>query len=245
MGATSRVRAPPRPGHAPGVARRPAPRAPGAPGVTAADPYEDDFAYVRDLGLVARNSPVRPANPLYREVIAPALAAGIARAVVADPRSFVQADGRLDIPRILEEFAAFWREHGDILMNGLPYHEVAPQLALMAFLQPVVNGGGFIDREYGIGRGRIDLLVRWPYAGESARRVWQRAAIQLKVRAEGRTDPITRGLAQLDEYLGRLGEDSGTLVLLDRRSTALPLDERVVFEAAETPSGRQVTVLRA
>ncbi len=33
----------------------------------------------------------------------------------------------------------------------------------MMFLQRVVNGGGFIDREYAIGSGRIDLLGRKPY----------------------------------------------------------------------------------
>ena len=31
----------------------------------------------------------------------------------------------------------------------------------MAFPQRLVNGGGFIDREYGVGRGSIDLLVRF------------------------------------------------------------------------------------
>jgi hypothetical protein len=33
----------------------------------------------------------------------------------------------------------------------------------MALLQRIVDGGGFVDREYGVGRGRIDLCVRWPY----------------------------------------------------------------------------------
>ncbi len=39
----------------------------------------------------------------------------------------------------------------------------------MAYLQRTVNGGGYIDREYGVGRGRIDLLVRWPYSDRAAR----------------------------------------------------------------------------
>ena len=37
-----------------------------------------------------------------------------------------------------------------------------PQLLLQAFLQRVVNGGGRIEREYGLGRGRTDLLIVWP-----------------------------------------------------------------------------------
>ena len=36
----------------------------------------------------------------------------------------------------------FWKEQGEVLAAGLPYHEVAPQLVLMAYLQRVVNGGG-------------------------------------------------------------------------------------------------------
>jgi hypothetical protein len=47
----------------------------------------------------------------------------------------------------------------------------------MMFLQRIVNGGGFIGREYGIGRGRIDLLVR-KLCGNG---LVQRAAIELKV----------------------------------------------------------------
>ncbi len=33
----------------------------------------------------------------------------------------------------------------------------------MGYLHRIVNGGGYIDREYGVGRGRIDLLIRWPH----------------------------------------------------------------------------------
>ena len=34
-----------------------------------------------------------------------------------------------------------------------------PQLLRQAFLQRLVNGGGRVEREYGLGRGRTDLLV--------------------------------------------------------------------------------------
>jgi hypothetical protein len=49
---------------------------------------------------------------------------------------------------------------GEILTRKDAYHEVAPQLVLMAWLQRIVNGGGYVEREYGVGRGRTDLLVR-------------------------------------------------------------------------------------
>lgn len=39
------------------------------------DTYNDDLAYVRDLGLVAPKSPLRVANPIYKEVIVRVLSA--------------------------------------------------------------------------------------------------------------------------------------------------------------------------
>ena len=110
--------------------------------------YNDDLAYVRDLGLVAPKSPLRVANPIYREVIVRVLSSVVQENVTADPRSFVLPDGRLDFPRLLAEFVEFWKEHGEVLEGGMSYHEVAPQLVLMGYLQRLVNGGGTIDREF-------------------------------------------------------------------------------------------------
>jgi hypothetical protein len=101
-------------------------------------------------------------------------------AKLADPRAFVLPDGRLDFHLLLREFVDFWRAHGEILTSAQHYHEVAPQLVLMGFLQRVVNGGGYVEREYGIGRGRIDLHIRWPWTTPDGKRQWQREAIELK-----------------------------------------------------------------
>jgi hypothetical protein len=210
-----------------------------------ADTYNDDVAYVRDLGLIAKNSPVRIANPIYREVIVRVLSAVVEENVTAEPRSFILSDGGLDLGRILGEFTQFWIEHGEILAGALAYHEVAPQLVLMAYLQRVVNGGGYIDREYGVGRGRIDLCVRWPLRAPDGARAWQREALELKVWAKGKPDPLSRGLAQLEGYLDQLGLTHGVLAIFDRRPEALPIEERTRFEAARTAKGYEVTVLRA
>jgi hypothetical protein len=208
------------------------------------EPYDDNLRYVRDLGLVAATRPLRIANPIYREVIARVIGSFVEENVVADPRSFVLPDGRLDFGMLLREFAEFWREHGEVLANGIIYHEVAPQLVLMGFLQRVVNGGGYVEREYGIGRGRIDLLVRWPYQAADAKRQWQREAIELKLWREGEPDPLAKGLVQLDGYLERLGLDRGVLVLFDRRPGRTSLPDRVRFDEATSPSGRPVRILR-
>lgn len=202
--------------------------------------YTNDVSYVRDLGLVREGNPVTVANPIYREVIVRVLAAGVERQITASPQRFLLPDGRLDLRRILEEFTNFWRENGEIATKGMRYHETAPQLVLMAYLQRIVNGGGYIDREYGIGMGRIDLLIRKPYGEGNL----QREAMELKVWRPETKDPLDDGLRQLGEYLDRLGLDSGTLVIFDRRHNAPPIPERIEFSTAQTPGGHPVTVLR-
>jgi hypothetical protein len=206
--------------------------------------YEDDLQYARDLGLVAPTNPLRVANPIYHEVVARVLASGTESKLRAEPKSFVLPDGRLDFDRVLREFADFWRQHGDVLATGVSYHEVAPQLVFMAFLQRVINGGGYVDREYGVGLGRMDLLVRWPYQEQGQRRL-QRHAVELKVWRKRQADPLAEGLQQLDAYLARVGLEEGVLLIFDRRPRAKDIVTRTRFEQARTPSGRQVVVLRA
>lgn len=209
------------------------------------DPFNDDFQYVQDLGLIARSSPARIANPIYREVIVRVLAQSADPNFTLPPRSYVLPSGELDIDRMLSEFLSFWRENGETIAANMPYHEVAPQLVLMAYLQRVVNGGGYVDREYGVGRGRIDLLVRWPYATPLGEPKLQREAIELKVWRDGKQDPLADGLLQLEAYLTALGLDRGALVIFDRRKAAAPIDVRSIREEAVTANGRRVAVLRA
>lgn len=208
------------------------------------DPYDDDLSYTRDLGLITPDPPVRIANPIYREIIPRVLAADVTANVTAEPRSFVREDGRLDLAKLLAEFADFWRLNGDVLAARQVYHEAAPQLVMMAFLQRLINGGGYVEREYGVGRGRIDLLIRWPHPGSDGRRVWQREALELKVRGGGDADPLREGLTQLDAYLDRLGLDTGTLVVFDRRPSAPAIHERTCIDTTTSPAGRTITLLR-
>ena len=57
-------------------------------------------------------------------------------------------------------FRTFFGEHsGRWLERFSEYPEAGPQLILQSYLHRVVNGGGRIEREYGLGRGPTDLLV--------------------------------------------------------------------------------------
>lgn len=104
----------------------------------------------------------------------------------------------------------------------------------MAFVHRVVNGGGSVTREYAIGRGRIDLHIR---VGERS------LGMELKVWRDGRPNPLTPGLTQLDAYLDGLGLDTGWLVIFDERGGLPPLAERTRRELLRSPSGREITVV--
>ncbi|NJL27603.1 MAG: AAA family ATPase [Thermoanaerobaculia bacterium] len=204
----------------------------------APDTLADDLQFCLDLGLVA-SAPtgLEIANPIYREVIPRALAWVVQDTLPLARTSFLKADGDLDFDRLLTEFRAFWCEHAEHYLERQPYSEAAAQLVFMAYLQRVVNGGGQIEREYGVGRGRIDLHIRWPHRTGTKR--W---AIELKVR-RGTTDPRSAGLEQLGGYLDRLGLDRGTLVIFDARADAPPLPERAGVEVI-SDRGRMITVMR-
>ncbi|MDI1431967.1 AAA family ATPase [Polyangium sorediatum] len=214
-----------------------------APGDEGADlTYDDDVSYVRDLGLVLTR-PLRIANPIYKEVIVRVLGNKAEDQVVEEPRAFVLPDGRLAWRKLLRAFSRFWREHGQALATRMPYPEAGPQLVLMAFLQRLVNGGGYIDREYGVGRGRIDLLVRYPYEKIDGTRAEQRRAMEIKVWRRGQKNPLKKGLAQLDEYLERLGLSRGTLWIFDARGKLARKPVRK--EDVITRGGRRVRVMWA
>jgi len=198
----------------------------------------DDERFLVDLGLLrwAEDGGLEVANPIYREVIVRDLASGPRASLPSVRATWLDARGRLDPSALCEAFMAFWRQHGDALQRSAPYHEVAAQLVLMAFLDRVVNGGGTIAREYAIGRGRMDLWLR---RGEVT------VAMELKVWRDGRPDPLSAGLLQLDGYLEGLGLDRGWLVIFDQRSNAEATAVRTRRELARTPGGREATVVRA
>ena len=198
----------------------------------------DDIRYAVDLGLVRMTEAggLDIANPIYREIVVRELAFPVRASLPQIPVTWLAPDGRLDVDRLIEAFLDFWRQHGQPLLRAAPYHEIAPHLVLMAFLHRVVNGGGWIEREYAIGKGRMDLCVR--YAGETV-------AIEIKVWRTGRPDPLAQGLKQLDGYLGGLGLRRGWLVIFDRRKGRPRISERTRREDATTPGGREVVVIRA
>jgi len=201
----------------------------------------DDVRFALDLGLVRRASEggLVIANPIYAEVIPRVLTSGPRDSLPATAPVWRRDDGSLDPALLMEAFLGFWRQHGQPLLGSAPYHEVAPHLVFLAFLDRVANGGGAISREYAIGSGRLDVLLEY---GPAQRR--ELFAFELKVHRDGRPDPTEAGLAQLDRYLAGLGLTTGWLIIFDRRMGLPPLEERVRADASITPGGRRVQVIR-
>ena len=195
-----------------------------------------DLEYVRDLGLVARNRPIRIANPIYAEVVPRELTWVAQEEFEQEAAWYVDADGGLNARRLLAAFQTFFREHSEHWSKRFLYQEAWPQLLLQAFLQRIVNSGGRIEREYGLGRGRTDLLIVWPRggrgvaadssaageslvggstAGAGAARV-DRLVIECKVLHGSLERIIAEGLEQTAGYMDRCAAREGHLVVVDR-----------------------------
>jgi len=149
--------------------------------------------------------------------------------------TWVLPDGRLDPNKLLDEFVDFWRKQGDSLFSSAPYGELSP-LVLTAFLNRVVKSGGLIEREYALGRGRMDVCIR---QGGVA------LALVVKVRRDREADPVLEGLGQVDDALGRLGIEHGWLIIFDRRQGLAPVSQRLAVTREKTPKGRDVMLVRA
>ena len=198
---------------------------------------EDDLQYTRDLGLVRPEGPVAIANPIYREVIPRALTSTTQEmAIHHDPAWYVDSDGHLQVDRLLSAFQAFFREHSEHWVERFQYKEAGPQLLLQAFLQRIVNSGGRIEREYGLGRMRTDLLIVWPQGAQE-----RRIVVECKLLHKSLERTIAEGLAQTAEYMDRCGAGEGNLVVFDRRRDR-PWSDKVFHERRTAASGAQIEV---
>ncbi|ETW92069.1 MAG: hypothetical protein ETSY1_45330, partial [Candidatus Entotheonella factor] len=197
-----------------------------------------DIRYVIDLGLIRRDEAgLHIANDMYREIIPRELTTIFQLNLESTfrPAWYMAPNGSLDMSQLLTGFQQFFREHSESWLERFDYKEAGPQLLLQAFLQRVVNGGGRIDREYGLGRRRTDLLVIWPFDGGV-----QRVVIETKLRRGVLRRTLQQGVEQMWGYMDRCGAHEGHLVIFDR--DADKAWEEKIFMRDETYRGKTVTV---
>ena len=198
----------------------------------------EDVAYVCDLGLVAQEPDGTPhiANPIYAEVVPRHLNYAVQAGLPQRMAWYVDADGGLDVEGLIAAFQAFFREHSEHWVQRFErYHEAGPQLLLQAHLQRIVNGGGRIEREYALGRGRTDLLIVWPQGGRERRFV-----VECKVLRRGSERIVAEGVEQTRRYMDRCEAEAGHLIVFDR-SPERSWEEKI-FRRAPSGDGAPITV---
>ncbi len=190
----------------------------------------DDIEYVEDLGLItqAPNGEISISNRIYQEIIPRQLSWESQSGMALKQAWFVDNNGWLNISRLIYEFQQFFREHSESWIERFQYKEAGPQILLQAFLQGIVNGGGRVDREYGLGLMRTDLCVQWPLPDGKI----QRIVIELKILYNSREKTIQDGMSQVMKYADRCGADEVHLIVFDRRD-GISWDEKIFHEKRE------------
>jgi hypothetical protein len=206
--------------------------------------HEEDIRYVRDLGLISGTGHLRIANKIYKEVIPRTLTYTTQVLITHETEWYVTEDGQLDINKLLLAFQQFFRKHSEHWVGRFDYKEAGPQLLMQAFLQRIVNGGGRIDREYGLGRGRTDLLVIWPHPAGV-----QEIVIELKIRYNNLESTINEGLEQTYKYMDTCSvvnnnnnnnSTNGHLIIFDR--TKKKSWKKKIFIRERVYEGQPITV---
>ena len=202
---------------------------------------EDDIQYVVDMGLIVRDKPLRIANAIYKEIIPRELTWARQQTLIQQSAWYINPDNSINMEKLLLDFQQFFRQNADSWIEKFDYKESGPQLLLQAFLQRVVNGGGYIDREYGLGRGRTDLLITKPltdgYGGP-----FQRIVLELKILRGNIDTTIRKGLEQTTGYMDTCGGtiNEGHFILFDR-TPGKPWEEKL-WHRTEEYAGRTIEV---
>ena len=194
----------------------------------------DDIQYVADMGLIKREKgqTIRIANAIYREIIPRELTWSTQEMMAQQPQWYQNPDNSINMEKLLTDFQQFFRENSDAWISKFDYAEAGPQLLLQAYLQRIVNGGGYIDREYGLGRKRTDLLIRKPLSDGYGGPV-QRIVLELKIKRGSLEKVIADGLRQTFEYMDAVGSvDEGHLIIFDRSKNKI-WEERIWHQPKE------------
>ncbi len=169
----------------------------------------EDKQYLIDLGLIRSGERgLEIANPIYRDIIPRELTAYRQEMLGINPKWYVKADGKLDIQKVLAAYIKFYKRYHELVTKRRTYTEAAHHLLLIAWLQRIVNSGGYVNHEYAAGLGRLDLCI--DFADEQF-------AFELKL---SHKEALSEGKTQLAGYLHRLSLEQGWLVIFSRKDVS-------------------------
>ena len=201
----------------------------------------DEVQYVEDLGLIQRRPTWKIANPIYQEIIPRELTWTSQYSIQQETSWYINAQNKLDIFKLLRAFQQFFRENSEVWIERFDYKEARPQLLLQAFLQRILNGGGRLSREYGLGRRRTDLLIEWPLdVSQGFVGPVQRVVLELKILRKSLEATLEEGLAQTADYADKSGADEAHLIVFNRDPKADWEDK--LFERQEKCDGKAIAV---
>ncbi len=195
---------------------------------------DNDLMYLIDLGLVNKltGGKVEIANEIYKEIIPRELVWTTQATIHHETVWYVdRVTNKIDFRKLLTAFQEFFQENSEIWIDQFAYREAGPQLLLQAFLQRIVNGGGIINREYGLGTRRTDLYIKW-YYNEQDRSVSQKAVIECKLLHKTLEKTIQEGLEQLTLYADTCSAEESHLLIFDRTKDK-PWEEKVFLRESE------------
>ncbi len=222
------------------------------------DLIEDDLQYITDLGLIRRKPVLEVANPIYREIIPRMLTSTTQDSIMQKSAWYINPDNTLDMHKLIKAFQEFFREHSEHWLEGFQYKEAGPQLLLQAFLQRIINSGGRVEREYGLGRKRVDILVLWsgktgdPESDEknkdqgkdshkrSQLQQTQKTVVELKILYKSLEKTIAEGIKQTADYMDISNSNEGHLIIFNR-SENISWDEKI-FVKKESFNGKKIVV---
>ncbi len=191
----------------------------------------DDIQYVIDLGLVIKDGNLKIANSIYQEVIPRELAYSTQIMLVQESLWYADKEtGSLNFMALLKEFQNFFRKNSEHWIGRYNYAEAGPQLLLQAFLQRIINGGGQVEREYGLGRRRTDLYICWYPKGKENQSIKQEVVIECKILYNDLEETIEKGLEQTASYADKCGAKEAHLLIFDRTKDKLWNDKIFVKE---------------
>jgi hypothetical protein len=184
-----------------------------------ADFTDRDLEYVADLGLITRKPSIEISNNIYKETIPRELTIAKQQSIAnQNILWYKKEDNSIDMVKLLKAFQQFFRENADSWIERFDYKEAGPQLLLQAFLQRIINGGGRINREYGLGRKRTDIFIEYPldeelgFFGDEI----QKVVIETKIFYSNLEQTIQKGLEQTLEYSDSVGANESHLIIFNR-----------------------------
>lgn len=201
----------------------------------------DDLQYLIDLGLILKEkNNIMISNAIYREIIPREITYTAQLTIHHETPWYVdKKTNKLQMNKLLSAFQDFYREHSEYWLKGLQYKEAGPQLLLQAFLQRIINSGGIVEREYGLGRKRTDLYIRWFYDKFDKSRT-QKVVVECKVIRKSKEVTIQEGILQTVEYKDKCGAEEAYLILFDKSQNKMWEDK--IFQENRIFSNNTISI---